>query len=129
VLEEAQGETIEEFVHDAARRIQSEIVGIEHKLLPLAFIEMVEFQGHHLARLAEKIMPSMLRFVQRFRERRGRLRDLPAPVMLRMLFAVFIGYTISEVIGRYLPAFRDLGSDSLPGMVDIYLHGIIDPEG
>jgi AcrR family transcriptional regulator len=129
VLDKAAGETIEEFVHDAARQIKNEIVGAELKILPLAFIEIVEFQGRHLARLAEKIMPNMLDFVRRFGERRGKLRGFPAPIMLRTLFAVFIGYSITEVILKYLPAFPDTGPDSLTGMVDIYLHGIIDPEG
>jgi AcrR family transcriptional regulator len=129
VLEKAEGETVDAFLHDAARQLKNEIMGAEHKLLPLAFIEVVEFQGRHLARLAEKIMPSMLRFVQRFGERRGKLRPFPAPVMLRMLFALFVGYSITGVMLKNIPTIQDSEPDALDGMVDIYLHGIMDPEG
>ncbi len=129
VLDKAEGETIEEFVHDAARRIKNEVEGIEAKVMPLAFIEMVEFQGRHLARLAEMIMPNMVAFVQRFGERRGKMRALPAPLMLRMLFSIFVGYLVTEVVLKNFPIFKGVELDWFNGMMDIYLHGIIDPEG
>lgn len=129
VLEQAKGETVEEFVYDAARQVKHEVQGAEAKIMPLAFIEMVEFQGRHLARLAEMMMPNMVTFVQRFGERRGKVRNLPAPIMLRMLFAIFAGYLITEVVLKNFPMFKGVEIDWLDGMIDIYLHGIIDPEG
>ena len=128
VLDKAEGETIDEFVRDAARQIKNEIDGIEDKIMPLAFIEMVEFQGRHLAQLAKTMMPTLLNFIQRFGERRGQLRQVPTPIVLRMLFAVFVGYIMTEMVLKNVPIFKDAGYDWFDGMTDIYLHGILEPE-
>lgn len=128
VLDKAEGETIDEFVRDAARQIKNEVDGIEDKIMPLAFIEMVEFQGRHLAQLAKTMMPTLLNFIQRFGERRGKLRQVPTPIVLRMLFAVFVGYILTEMVLKNLPIFKDAEYDWFDGMMDIYLHGILEPE-
>ncbi len=128
VLDKAEGETIDEFVRDAARQIKNEIDGIEDKIMPLAFVEMVEFQGRHLAQLAKTMMPTLLNFIQRFGERRGKLRQVPTPIVLRMLFAVFVGFIMTEMVLKNLAIFKDAGYDWFDGMMDIYLHGILESE-
>lgn len=129
IFEVADGDTIDEFVRNAARRVQSEIVGAEEKLLPLMFVELVEFQGRHMAQLVESFLPKVMGFVQRFSQRRGKLRAVPLPVMLRMLVSMFVGYLLTGIVLRQVPAFNAAEFDGFDGMVDIYLHGILDPEG
>jgi AcrR family transcriptional regulator len=126
-FEQVVGETVDAFVRDAARRIQNEVEDFETKLLPLMFIELVEFQGRHLAKLLESIMPGLLSFVQKFGERQGKLRPVPVPVMLRMLAAIFVGYMLTELVLRNVPLFKDNQFDWFDGMIDIYLNGILDP--
>ena len=128
-FEQVEGETVGAFVRDAARRIQKEIEGFETKLLPLMLTELVEFQGNHLATLLQSIMPSLLGFVQKFHERKGRLRAVPTPVMLRMLAAMFVGYMLTELVQRNVQTFKEYQFDWFDGMIDIYLHGILDSEG
>ncbi|MBM4423388.1 MAG: TetR/AcrR family transcriptional regulator [Chloroflexi bacterium] len=127
-LETTEGETVELFMRDAARRVKNEIEGTETKLLPLLFIELVEFQGCHLATLAEKLMPTILAFVQRMVGRQGKLRNVPPPIMIRMLFATFAGYLMTEMVLKNIPAFKNAELDWFDGMMDVYLHGILEPE-
>ena len=127
-LEKTEGETVELFMHDAARRVKNEIEGSETKLLPLIFVELVEFQGRHLATLAEKLMPTILAFVQRLMGRRGKLRNIPPPIILRMLFATLVGYLMTEMVLKNIPVFKNVELDWFDGMMDIYLHGILEPE-
>src|SRR6185503_5885789 len=105
-LEQAQGDTIEDFVLDAAHRVKAEMEGFEFKIIPLAFIEMVEFQGRHTVQMVEKFLPTMLAFLQKFGERRGKLRDIPLPLVLRMLFVTFVGYFVTEIVLRRVTALK-----------------------
>jgi len=126
IFEDAHGETVKAFVHDAARRIEKEVVGFETKILPLMFVELVEFQGQHMAQLVQTFLPKAIGFVQRFTERRGKLRSTPLPIMLRMLISMFVGYLMTGIVLRQVPGFNNLSVDWFDGMVDIYLHGILD---
>jgi AcrR family transcriptional regulator len=127
-LEAASGDTIEKFVRDGAERVRSAIEGSEKHVLPLAFIELVEFQGRHLAQLAQILLPSMFAFAQRFAERRGKLRNIPLPVMLRAFIGIFLAFLFTEMVLKNMPLLKNADYDWFGGMVDIYLHGILEPE-
>jgi AcrR family transcriptional regulator len=127
-LEAIEAETVEDFIREAARRLSDGVAGAEAQLLPLIFIELVEFQGRHVKLLAERLMPTLLSFIQRFSQRRGHLRLLPPPVMLRTFMVMLVGFFLSEMLLRDTPLFRQGGLDWFGGMVDIYLHGIVEPE-
>lgn len=130
-LEETQGETVEEFVRDAARRVQIGIEGAETRILPFMFMEMIEFQGRHAHDLVKKMLPEFYTFVQRFADRKGRLRAVPLPVLLRTLMSLMLGYLLTELILRGvkgLPQFEASAFNWFDGMVDIYLHGILADE-
>jgi len=127
-LETTQGETVEAFVRDAARRVRAGMTGSEMRLLPLLFIELVEFQGRHLSQLAQRVLPTVMPFVQRFGERRGKLRSLPLPVVFRAFMGLMIGFLMSEMILKETPFLKQTNYDWFGGMVDIYLHGILEPE-
>jgi AcrR family transcriptional regulator len=127
-LEAAEGDTVEELVKNTVRHVRESFEGNEDKILPIALIELIEFQGRHMATLIEKNVHIMLGFAQKFSERRGKLRNLPLPLVLRMLFVTYIGYLITEVILSRVPVFKNMGINWLDGLIDIYLHGILEPE-
>jgi len=127
-LESVEGETMEDFVRDATERARKEMAGAETRLLPLVFIEVVEFQGRHLGQIAQKLMPALLGFFQRFAGKRGKLRPIPFPVMVRAFFGVFIAHMLTEMIAKNIPLLKDGKYDWFGGMVEIYLHGILQPE-
>ena len=127
-LEAIEAETVEDFIRQAAQRLYAGVAGAEAQLLPLIFIELVEFQGRHVKLLIERLMPTLLSFIQRFSQRRGQLRLIPPPVMLRTFMSLLVGFFLSEMLLRDTPLFRQGGLDWFGGLVDIYLHGIVEPE-
>lgn len=127
-LEHTEGETTEAFVRDAARRIRAGVEGSEEQLVPLIFMELIEFQGRHLSQLADVMLPKFFNFIQRFLTRPGRLRQQSLPILLRTLMSLLIGYLITGLLikrSAFVQSF-DLSPDAwFEGMVDIYLHGIL----
>jgi len=129
-LENSQGETAEAFMRDAAGQIRAglEQANADTQLLPLMFMELVEFQGRHIKTMAERLFPTFLGFIQRFVEKRDQVRDLPPPIMLRAFMALIIGYILTELILKNSTILKQVQYDWFDGMVDIYLHGIIKGE-
>jgi AcrR family transcriptional regulator len=125
-LEHTQGETIEEFVRDMATKVHEGVAGVEDNLLPLVFIDFLEFRGRYLKRIVARFFPSALLFFGKFASRKGNLRKMPHPVMLRALAALIIGYFVTELIARDLPIIkRQMPKDSFDQIIEIYLHGIV----
>ena len=124
-LKEVEGETVEAFVRDAANRVRAGFAGAETRLLPLLFTELVEFQGRHLKQMAEIILPSLLTFAQSFAQRKGALRPIPLPVMLRTFMGLLVSFLLSEMILKDTPLLKHSEYDWFGGMVEIYLHGIL----
>jgi AcrR family transcriptional regulator len=128
MLDDVKGDTVEEFVLDAAHHLRTEAPNIEEKILPLAFIELIEFQGRHFATIVNQFFPIILSFVQKFGQRRGKLRNIPVPIMVRMMVVTYIGFIITEIIFRSVPFFKEMNLNWYDGMFDIYLHGILERE-
>lgn len=122
-LEAAQGETVDALVRDAARRMIAKL-DQQPLFLNLIFIEVVEFKSRHVPLLFEMFFPPMLKFVQRFQQARGPLRDLPLPVILRSFVGVFFSFVITDMlIGKQLP--MGTAPEAFEHFVNIYLHGIL----
>lgn len=122
-LEAAQGETIEEFVHDAASQMVSRT---ESRLdfLNLVFIELVEFKGEHLPQIVQMFFPSILNFAQRFLQEKDNLRPIPTAIMVRAFIGLFFSYVMTElIIAQQLPP--EMQENALEHFVEIYLHGIL----
>ncbi|MEJ2758538.1 MAG: helix-turn-helix domain containing protein [Anaerolineales bacterium] len=97
-LEADQGNTVEEFVHQAGDKMYTSLSEGED-FLSLMFIEMVEFKGRHLPMIFKQMFPRALDFSQRMQQKRfGSTADLGAP---------------REVLHK---------------VMDIYLHGILKNE-
>jgi AcrR family transcriptional regulator len=124
-LQRAAGEDLEAFLRDAAQRVFEALRGAETTLMPLVFIELVEFQGRHLQDLAARLLPTLMGFFQRFDEHGGQLRDLPVPVVMRAFMSLAIGYMLSELIVRDTPIMKHMQYDWTGGMIEIFVHGAI----
>jgi AcrR family transcriptional regulator len=124
-LADTPGDSLEDFVMNAARRVEAVMRGSEEKLMPLVLIELVEFRGGHLSAIAERMYPPLAAFVERVAAHTGQMRDLPLPVVLRTLMSLTIGYYMSELIIRNAPVFQPLALDWYGGMMDIFLHGVV----
>lgn len=122
-LRAAQGETVEDFVRDAADRL---VARTENRMdfLNLMFIELVEFKGVHLPQLYQMYFPSMLALTQRFLDGNKELRPIPAAVLVRAFIGLFFSYVMTEVIiARQMPP--EMQENALEHFVEIFLHGIL----
>jgi hypothetical protein len=110
--------------------VRDGIAGSEERLLPLIFMELLEFRGRHLRQLAETLVPKFMLFIQRFAALSGPLRrSIPLPILLRTFMALTIGYMMTELLLRQSKLAKQLNLTAeqwFDGMVDIYLHGILD---
>jgi AcrR family transcriptional regulator len=119
-----EGDTVVEFVQNAATRLIAEL-GRREDLLNLMFIELVEFNGQHAPELFEAILPELLRLGDVFAQKRGSLRSIPLPLLARAFAGLFFSFYITELL---LPkqVRMLMGDDALHRFADIYLYGILD---
>lgn len=123
LMNAAQGETIEEFVRDAAQRMIGGL-GEHTDFLNLMFIELVEFNGQHIPQFFQNFFPQFRAFSQRFLAKRQEMRDIPLLMVTRAFIGLFLSYVITDLfIGKHLPA--EGLENALDYFVDIYLHGIL----
>jgi hypothetical protein len=127
-LEAAQGETVEGFVRDGARRAREAVVASKLRLLPLIFIELLEFQGRHLAEMTQAHLPELTTFAGEFGRRRGKLRPVPAMLMVRSFIGLIMGLRFADMTLNCASPAPEADFDWFEGMVDIYLHGILEPD-
>jgi hypothetical protein len=122
VLQNAQGETVEAFVRDAAEGM---VAALDRRpyFLNLMLIELVEFKSRHIPQMVNIFFPQVMDIVQRFAERQENLRPIPLPIIIRTFIGLFFSYYLIEnVMGENFPP--ELQEDALKHAVDIFLHGI-----
>jgi len=123
VLLAAEGDTVEEFVHNAARALIDEL-GQHPDFLNLVLIEIVEFEGRNVPALFQAIIPNMMGLGERFIRVKGRVRPIPMPVLLRAFLGMFFSYYITDIlVGDVMPA--DMHANAFDQFVDIFLHGVL----
>ncbi len=123
LMNAAQGETIEEFVRNAAKLMVNQLGG-RTDFLNLMFIELVEFHSQHFSLFAQMIYPQIKKFAEHFRGERQELREIPLLTVARAFVGLFFSYIMTDIfIGKQLPAKdRD---NALDYFIDIYLNGIL----
>lgn len=126
VLEQAQVETIEDFVYLTASNMKA-AVDRRPDFLNLMLIEIVEFNSRHVVQLYQVILPQFVEVVQTFIARQGNLRPIPVPMILRIFIGLFFSYYMTEkLLGREFPAEAQEGA--LDYFLQVFLHGILkDP--
>jgi AcrR family transcriptional regulator len=121
VINKARGDTLEEIIRDAARRMISGL-GNRPDFLNMMFIELVEFNGEHIPALFDLFFPKVREFAMRFFKDNAGLRPVPVFVLARAFIGLFFSFYITELlIGKQLPNQEH----ALDYFVDIFLHGIL----
>jgi AcrR family transcriptional regulator len=124
-LDGAQGEDAEAYIQDAFQRMRASIAEqFDH--MRLMFTELLEFQGKHYGVVAGAVLPRALRVVQHMREIDPRMRDLPPMLIVRAFIGLFISYSIAVSFLGDVLGFQD-DPQELRAMVDILLHGVLEP--
>jgi AcrR family transcriptional regulator len=123
LMNAAQGETVEEFIRNAAKLMVDQLGG-RTDFLNLMFIELVEFHSQHFSLFAQMIYPQIKKFAGRFHDERQELREIPLLTVARAFVGLFFSYVMTDIfIGKQLPAKdRD---NALDYFIDIYLNGIL----
>ena len=126
VLNSVQGETVEEFVRNAARTLIEQL-GHHPDFLNLMLTEIVEFKGEHVPLLFEKFLPMALPLANHAASLDGKTRDIPLYILARAFLGMFFSYYITEIlIGPVMPP--ELRANALDHFVDIFLYGILSKE-
>jgi len=125
ILLAAPGDSLEQFAHSAARTMMAEL-GKRPDFLKLAFIELSEFKGKHISILFQIIFPEIYPLFQRFKERESELRDLPLQIVFLSFVGTFFSYFMINNLVAPTSDF-DLEDVALEQFIDIFLHGVINP--
>jgi len=124
-LAEVRGDTVEELLRQAARKIVR-LMGREPGFLRLMLIEIVEFDSRHLSAMFADLIPRLVEFTRSLEHRKGKLRSIRPQVLIRSFGGLFISYYVSEImLWKFLP--RSMQTDCLDDFIDIYLHGVLAP--
>jgi len=123
-IESAQGETVEAYVRNAAHQMMNAIYR-RPAFLNLMFIEIVEFKSVHIHELFETNFPRGVKIVRRMAEAKGKMREIPAPMLIRAFISLFFSYYLADVIiGEAAPP--EFKENAMAYYVDIFLHGILE---
>jgi AcrR family transcriptional regulator len=123
ILEQAQGDTPEALVRNAARRMLHAFQNRPH-FFKLLFIELLEFKGVHLAELMTEVFQRGVKLIEGFLEENPTVRTLPAPILLRSFLGLFISYYFGELMLDPSGPAR-LNEKTFETFIEIYLHGIL----
>jgi AcrR family transcriptional regulator len=126
-LLQAEGETVEEVVRNAAEEMVAALRR-RPKFLHLMFIEIVEFNSVHIQELFSRIFPMAVQIAQRFQKvGADRVRPISSPMIIRSFLGMLFSFTITEYVfsPNAPPEFSENGMEI---MLDIYLHGLLKPE-
>lgn len=122
-LENSQGSTAADLVRTAANRLVKAL-SARPDLLKLVFIDVVEFQGKHLALAYPEVAAGMERFSQRLHRDPYAVRPISNDGLLRSFFGLFYTFHMTEMlIGK--TANPEEQAVALQEMIEIYLNGIL----
>lgn len=124
---EAEGETVEEFLHNAAQIVMKELKSQPY-YIKLMLIEIVEFNGKHGASLIKEIAPKSLPIFEKLVKSRKNLRVTHPALLLRSFIGMIISYMLTEIIISNSILQKLMPKNAMDTYVDIYLHGILKPE-
>jgi AcrR family transcriptional regulator len=124
----AHGDRLEDFLRHLTRLIHAAIRDQRDRLLPLIYIEVIEFRGRHIQALAARILPAFTPVLQKFVDRQPELRAVPLPIVQRAYLGMLVGYYFTEFMLHSTPILAHTEFDWSEGMLDVFLHGILkDP--
>jgi AcrR family transcriptional regulator len=123
LLTEANGQSTEELIRDAAHRIVREVDGCPG-ILYLMAIEIVELENKHLPELAKEMYPAIQGFLQRVYSSGSIVRPKDPITFFRAFFGMLLGYGMSRQNYDFLPKSNDPDT-VLEEHIEIFLNGVI----
>ncbi len=123
LLQAAPGDTVEEFVRNAAKSMVGEL-GRRPDFVKFLFIELVEFSGRDVPKMFQIVYPQIEPLIQRFQTRQGELRKIPPFVLFRAFLGLFFSFYITEFLLAGTPAGAQQ-ENALDHFVNIFLHGVL----
>ena len=127
ILSETQGDTMEEFLNNAAHIVIEELTSQPY-YVKLMLIEIVEFNGVHGAALLKEIVPEVLPIFEKLVKTRKNLRVTHPAILMRSFIGMILSYIITDMIIANSILTKFMPKNALDAYVDIYMHGIIKAE-
>ena len=121
----SSGETAEEYLRNVGLSVLESLKD-RPRLLNLVLIELVEFEGRHIPILVRKVVPLFAEALGKVQRYRSALRPLPLPLIIRTFVGLFFSHHVIELLIQNVP-MADPTIDWVDGIVDIYLHGVLQP--
>ena len=122
---EAEGSTVDEFVHSAMRIIMDEL-GDDPHYVNLMLIEIVEFKGKHGATLLKELAPKALPIFERLIKSRDSFRVTNPAMLLRTFFGMIMSYYLTEMVVADSVVSHLMPSNVTEVYVDIFLYGVLE---
>jgi len=122
---EAEGSTVDEFVHSAMQIIMDEL-GDDPHYVNLMLIEIVEFKGKHGATLLKELVPKALPIFERLIKSRSEFRVTNPAMLMRTFFGMIMSYYLTEMVIAESVVSHLMPSNVTEVYVDIFLHGILE---
>lgn len=134
-LSRAHGETVADLLESGFAEVMAMLQGRGDFPLFL-FIDVLEFQGRHVAQLVSQVIPNLLGYFQRLYEvgqRTGEMRDVPPALLARSYFGfIMSSFIIENALGVLFPSVKTTPlhvENWQQGTVDILLHGVLKDPG
>jgi AcrR family transcriptional regulator len=122
----AEGETMDEFLGNAARLIIRELTSQPY-YVRLMLIEIAEFNGAHGASLIKELAPKVLPIFEKLVRTRKGLRVTHPVILMRSFIGMVLSYMLTEIVISNSILHKLMPKNTLDAFVDIYLHGILKP--
>jgi AcrR family transcriptional regulator len=126
LLTEADGQSTEELIRDAAHRIVREVDRCPG-ILTLIAIEIIELENKHIPDLIKEIYPAIQNFLQRVYSGGAIIRPQNKLTFFRAFFGMLLGYSMSRLNYDLLPKSSD-PDIVLEEHIDLFLKGVISSE-
>lgn len=127
LLQAAPGNTVEQFVRNAARSMVAEL-GRRPDFIKFLFVELVEFNGRDLPKMFALVYPQIQPLIQRFQTGRNDLHPIPSIILFRAFLGLFFSFYMTEFLLAGTPAAA-MQENALDHFVEIFLYGVmIDKE-
>lgn len=123
VVEAAEGDTVEEFLHNASDRLLV-VWKKRPELIRLHLIELIEFQGRHLAGLFDKTYTEVNTVIGGIKSKRPEFAAVPKATLNRAALGLFFAYLMTDSFTGG-PLKTGLDENMYDYFADAYLQGIL----
>lgn len=122
-LAEAEGQTLETFIHNAAQQF-IDTFAARPELLRIFMIELFDFDGAHLPHLFELMGEKAILVHERLTHVHPQLKSLPPLAFARIFLGMLLGFYVSGKLLSKLPSPHADEIGTLDDLVQILVHGL-----